>query len=267
MIIGWIIVGIFIILSVVLISGRGSWLIAGYNTASEEEKEKYDEKKLCRAVGVMLLLIALATAGLLIIPYTSALSTNYFTFFFIFIIAAVIITAYYTNKKCLKKEKTVFDFNSPYSEINHNTKYNYGKPAKKGKNITGIIAACMLLLPVVLLVSIELSASSNPPVFTINDGVLNISTTYGEDVNLSDIKNIELKNTMPDNLSKKSGTNMGSILKGQFKTDGNVVDVYVDASKPPFIYISTTDGLLIINDQTKLKTQALYNQLKSDIGQ
>ena len=47
----WIIFGIFTVLSIVLLSGHGSWFISGYNTASKEEKEKYDEKKLCRTMG------------------------------------------------------------------------------------------------------------------------------------------------------------------------------------------------------------------------
>ena len=33
--------------------------IAGYNTASREERDKYDEKKLCRATGLVCLLCAL----------------------------------------------------------------------------------------------------------------------------------------------------------------------------------------------------------------
>ena len=43
---------IFAVLSIVLISGHGSWLISGYNTASKEEKAKYNEKKLCRTMGI-----------------------------------------------------------------------------------------------------------------------------------------------------------------------------------------------------------------------
>ncbi len=39
-------------LSVLLFLGKGSWLVAGYNTASKEEKAKYEEKKLCRIVGM-----------------------------------------------------------------------------------------------------------------------------------------------------------------------------------------------------------------------
>ena len=41
----WIVFAIFAVLSIILLSGHGSWFISGYNTASNEEKEKYDEKK------------------------------------------------------------------------------------------------------------------------------------------------------------------------------------------------------------------------------
>ena len=48
----WVVFFLFIILSAVLISGHGSGLIAGYNTASKEEKAKYHEKRLCRILGI-----------------------------------------------------------------------------------------------------------------------------------------------------------------------------------------------------------------------
>ena len=41
----WIVFVIFAVFSIILLSGHGSWFISGYNTASKEEKEKYDEKK------------------------------------------------------------------------------------------------------------------------------------------------------------------------------------------------------------------------------
>ena len=43
---------IFAVLSIVLISGHGSWLISGYNTASKEEK-------LCRTMGIGMSVIAI----------------------------------------------------------------------------------------------------------------------------------------------------------------------------------------------------------------
>ena len=47
----WVILIMFAVLSGVLLSGHGANLIAGYNTASDEEKNRYDTKKLCRVVG------------------------------------------------------------------------------------------------------------------------------------------------------------------------------------------------------------------------
>lgn len=58
----WVIwVGFILILifTIILLSGRGAWLIAGYNTASKEEKAKYDEKKLCRVTGIGMAVIAI----------------------------------------------------------------------------------------------------------------------------------------------------------------------------------------------------------------
>ena len=47
----WIVVILFAILSIVFLTGHGAGFIAGYNTASKEEKSKYDKKKLCRVMG------------------------------------------------------------------------------------------------------------------------------------------------------------------------------------------------------------------------
>lgn len=47
----WILVAAFAVLSIVLLSGKGSFLIAGYNTSSQKEKSNFNEKRLCRVVG------------------------------------------------------------------------------------------------------------------------------------------------------------------------------------------------------------------------
>ena len=63
----WIGFIILAVLSIVLISGHGSCLISGFNMASKEEKAKYNEKKLCRTVGIgmSVLAILLLIMGLL----------------------------------------------------------------------------------------------------------------------------------------------------------------------------------------------------------
>lgn len=58
---------LFAALGIYLLQGKGGWLIAGYNTMPQEEKEKYDEAALCKATGKLVLAIAftiaLITAG------------------------------------------------------------------------------------------------------------------------------------------------------------------------------------------------------------
>ena len=43
----WAALFVLAIISIVLISGHGSWFVSGYNTAQKKKKEKYDAEKLC----------------------------------------------------------------------------------------------------------------------------------------------------------------------------------------------------------------------------
>ena len=55
----WVVLILFVILSIVLLTGHGVNLIAGYNTASKEEQSQYDAKKLCRVIGGGMLVITI----------------------------------------------------------------------------------------------------------------------------------------------------------------------------------------------------------------
>lgn len=47
----WVIFAVFSAMTVAFLSGHGANLIAGYNTATEAEKETVNERKLLRAMG------------------------------------------------------------------------------------------------------------------------------------------------------------------------------------------------------------------------
>ena len=64
----WIVFGIFAVISIILFSGHGSWFISGYNTASKEERKKYDEKKLCWTMGIGISIIAIIAGVLGVLP-------------------------------------------------------------------------------------------------------------------------------------------------------------------------------------------------------
>lgn len=83
---------LFLVLGIYLLQGKGGWLIAGYNTMSPEEKEKYDEPALCKATGKLILAItftiALITAGGVL--EINALSISGVVLMILFIIAGLV---------------------------------------------------------------------------------------------------------------------------------------------------------------------------------
>ena len=96
----WIVFVIFAVLSIVLISGHGSWVISGYNTASKTEKEKYDEKKLCRTMGIGMSIISIL---ILIMGLFESLLPAFFVYIAVGIIVVdVVVIIILGNTLCRK---------------------------------------------------------------------------------------------------------------------------------------------------------------------
>lgn len=72
---------LFIILGIVFLSGKGAFLIAGFNTMPKSEQEKYDTVSMCKFMGKMMFLLALG-------PLFWFFST-YFNIGYLFIIGMV----------------------------------------------------------------------------------------------------------------------------------------------------------------------------------
>ena len=78
-----------------LLSGRGSFLIAGFNTMSKEEKEKYDSNALCKFVGKIILPIGIAILSVFI---GGLLDSAWFAIGFVVLtIGVVIFAVVYSN--------------------------------------------------------------------------------------------------------------------------------------------------------------------------
>lgn len=94
---------LFCVLGLIFVQGRGACLIAGYNTSSPQEKAAYNEKALCRAVGIMMF----ALAACLVI---AALGTYFmsavllWTGYALFMIAIIVGLIYMNTSKRLKRK-------------------------------------------------------------------------------------------------------------------------------------------------------------------
>ena len=85
---------LFVVLGIIFAAGKGANLIAGYNTASREEKAKTDEKKLLRAMSVFMFVLASCFL-------VSALSQVFHVKSLIWIGQALFIIALITGLICL----------------------------------------------------------------------------------------------------------------------------------------------------------------------
>lgn len=47
-----------LLLAVLILLGKGDWLIAGYNTASEKERERYDVRRLRLVIGTFMVIVS-----------------------------------------------------------------------------------------------------------------------------------------------------------------------------------------------------------------
>lgn len=74
LIIGWIIAVIFVIMTIIMLSGKGSRFVAGFNTMSETEKKPYDETKISKNTGKVMILIDIILIGeMIILQFTRSL--------------------------------------------------------------------------------------------------------------------------------------------------------------------------------------------------
>lgn len=54
----FIIPGLLLVLGIVILLGKGDWLIAGYNTASHEERERYNMRRVRGVLGTLMFVVA-----------------------------------------------------------------------------------------------------------------------------------------------------------------------------------------------------------------
>ena len=88
------------IYSLILLSGHGSVLIAGFNTMTEDEKKTIDEKKLCFVMGISTSVCALTMLYMAVLNPNITITTTIIASSIITI--DLIVSIYIANTKCKK---------------------------------------------------------------------------------------------------------------------------------------------------------------------
>ena len=96
MVVVYIISGLMAVLGIVVLAGKGDRLIAGYNTASAEERARYNVRRLRLLIGLLMLILAPLC---LLLTRESAQSTGWFFTSVVILVVLVLILANTWAKK------------------------------------------------------------------------------------------------------------------------------------------------------------------------
>lgn len=91
-----IVAAILVIMGIIILIGKGDNLIAGYNTASEEEKARYNVKRLRGLIGGLLIVLA---PMMLLLNGTTAATWSFVALVFVLCIVVVILANTWAKKK------------------------------------------------------------------------------------------------------------------------------------------------------------------------
>ena len=96
----WVVGIILAIFSIILLTGHGANLIAGYNTASKEKKDKYNAKRLSRVFGSGIAVIT----GLVFVMgiFENVLPASFAAISLIIVMIDIVIMLVIANTVCKK---------------------------------------------------------------------------------------------------------------------------------------------------------------------
>lgn len=241
--IGLIPVFILVVIGFLIKYKKAYWLISGYNTMSVEKKKNVNIEKLARFVAYVCFILAAIIFVAFIFMFIGEVAIS--GIIFALMLPVIIFTLINAQK---------FDGNNFNSE---------GKIKTGTKVIIGSVIAVVVFIAIG--VGVLLSFSNKPAEYALENGILNISGMYGQEVAINKINSLELKDTMPEVLAKTNGSALGTMLKGYFKLEGiDKAKLFVDTSKPPFIFVKTNSMTIILNCEESEKTKALHEKLETE---
>lgn len=246
----WLITILCAVLTALLLSGKGDFLIAGYNTADAKTKAKYDKKKLCLTTGIGLGVMTVMMAVLAVFQENPP-------DILLLLFAAVIVLSCLGmliagNTICRRKD---MPGNEPYT----------AKESPKKMRIRRILycagTAAVMLFSCILLFTGHV-------IVHLGDRSMDIDISYWADhsVAYEDITSAELLDAMEVG-RRTNGLGSPKLCGGNFRNDefGDYL-LYAYTKCHTYIALYTDGKTVVVNDSTPEKTKELYGQILDKLG-
>ncbi len=132
------------------------------------------------------------------------------------------------------------------------------------KSKWAIAATVVIAIGVIVAIALMMNRDSQPAQYSIEDGQLIISCSFGVSVPVDEIGELTLTETAPEIETKTNGSGLGSMQKGEYRlVGGDNARLYIDTSIPLFVRFMHDNTVYYLNAETQEATQSLYDQIKA----
>lgn len=130
----------------------------------------------------------------------------------------------------------------------------------KGKSNIGKI-----IISIPICIGLALFISANILNTTVKNNYIKIYGLYGNNIAISDIEELSLKDTIPTINKRVNGIMLSNgKRKGYFNLEGKNARLYLYNDESPFIYIKTPKDQYYINLITADETKTFYNEIMKE---
>jgi len=120
-----------------------------------------------------------------------------------------------------------------------------------GLNVVVIIFVGSMIYATSLDVEVEIDSQS-----------VNIKGFYGYEVDMDEIEDIRLLDTIPKIITKTNGASTDNVKKGHFKLESlGHGRLYINKNSSPYILITLKDSYILLNNKKPENTQELYQEI------
>ena len=227
---------LFIAVGLFVNEHNAKYVLSGYNTMSEAERQTVDIQSMMPVFKKFHLILG-----------ASLFAIGSLFYFLISESAATIFLAVYPI--------TAYLF---YFFISR----KYYRGASKKKQVFAMIIAAAALIMIIGLTG----AGNKSGNLIIQPDKIEFDGMYGEVLTPSTIKTVELVNQLPNTTMRTNGYALGPVRKGHFKTDkGEIIKLLVDTEQGPFILIEKKSGEKIYFGVKGKPMESIAAELKAQL--
>jgi hypothetical protein len=237
----WIVIGLglfFLLLGYLIKYAKWYWLIAGYNTATPEERSKIDIVGLSHTMGIGLFA---AGAAMIVCGMVAAAGFSMLSFIAMLLIP-VLLSLYLVWKSA-----------------------QYKVPPQQDSKQTAIGMTMVVGFPLLVIIGLLIFGfvySSRPAEIEATPQHIRISGLYGITEPMENIQEVTLLNDIPPVKWKSNGFGFANVRKGKFHLqEWGEGRLFLHSANPPYVYMKTSNSYVLINYKDSGQTKRVYEQL------